>query len=129
MIERAHRSKSKNNFQGPRFIYASIDDWRNSEYIKEIFANRNSTLKNVYCEQKYGPLTSWRRSQAMKKRRELLDNKLIEKGYVNFPAILMVLKPGNKIYELEMDYSKIEHSNGLFQIEHSNERKTLNEPL
>ena len=105
-IERAHRGKRKrNNEGGPRPIYAAIDDWRHSEAIKGFFLNRQND-SGVYCDQMYGPRTTWRRSQALKVRKSLKENRTIIKGYVAFPARLMVMKRGDTKYSLWKDFSK-----------------------
>ena len=106
-IERAHRGKKKRNGKGgPRPIYAAVDDWRHSEAIKGFFLDRQND-SGIYCDQMYGPRTTWRRSQALRERKELKQQRKITKGYVAFPARLMVLKPGEDKYILWKDYSNL----------------------
>ena len=104
-IKRCHRGHKKKFGSGPRPIYAAVTDWRLSEKIKEYFLSRSNS-SGVYVDQMYGPRTTMRRQQALKLRKELKSSGRIVKGYVAFPARLMVLKPGQKEYELFEDFSK-----------------------
>ena len=62
MIERAHRSAPNREKKGRRDIYVKLYDWKDAEYIKKIFTHINIKDKQfrIYCEQKYGPLTTAR---------------------------------------------------------------------
>ena len=60
---------------------------------------------HIYMEQKYGTLTSLRRSKALEKRKALKDTKVITKSYVAFPAKLMVWNVTQKKYVLYEDFS------------------------
>ena len=104
-IERAHRGKNNRRTSVPRPIYAAIDDWRRSEEIKEFFLRKSTS--GVYCDQMYGPRTTWRRNKALAKRKELKASDKHIKAYVAFPARLMAKKPGDKKYALIDDLSKI----------------------
>ena len=106
-IERAHTGRPKRYRNCPKPVYAAITDWRVSEQIKQYFLSKNNS-SGVYCDQMYGTMTTWRRQQALKKRKELKANGEIVKGYISFPAKLMVLKPGRKEYSLHEDFSKME---------------------
>ena len=90
-IERAHRGRPSDHSNHPN-IFAAIADWRDSELIKGIFWRNNL---NIYCEQKYGPRTTWRRNQALMLRKQLKQDKMISSGYVAYPAKLMVKYPHN----------------------------------
>ena len=104
-IERAHRGKAKLHSQNrTRPIYVAISDWRFSERLKEVFLDkRNKT--GVFCEQMYGQRTTQRRNLALAKRKELKASNEIIKGYVAFPARLMVKKEGDVKYKLFKDFS------------------------
>ena len=94
MLERCHRGKprkSRGNSSSPTPIYALIDDWRNAEMIKEAFMTKPKDV-HIYCDQKYGKRTTWRRNQALQVRKELKRTGEIVSGYVKYPAILMVCK-------------------------------------
>ena len=107
MVERAHRGKARRNSKGgPRPIYAAIDDWRNSEKVKDLFLDKKNK-SGIYCQQMFGPRTTWRRSQALKMRKELKDQDPRTKGYVAFPARLMVKKQGDTKYHLYRDFSNV----------------------
>ena len=108
MLERCHRGKPPRKARGnssPTPIYALIDDWRNAEWIREEFRKKPKDFE-VYCDQKYGTRTTWRRNKALLKRKELKRNGDISNGYVQYPAVLMVRKKvGDDYYEYE-DFSK-----------------------
>ena len=80
-IKRAHRGKAKRKSKGsPRPIYAAIDDWRSSEKIKEFFLDRQNA-SGIFCQQMYGPRTTWRRNQALAKLKSLKESGQISQGY------------------------------------------------
>ena len=60
----------------------------------------------MIIEYKYGPLTTLRRGEAMKRRRELLEDKTLRNPYIKFPAQLMGKKDGQDSYELIEDFSQ-----------------------
>ena len=113
LFDRVHRGGG-NGFQdrkkGKRDIYALCAKWEDSEYLvwNSYGANKNKPKKDrVVIEYKYGPLTTLRRGEAMKKRKELLDNKLCRNAYVRFPAMLMVRKEGEEKYTMSEDFSNV----------------------
>ena len=67
------------------------------------YGNHTRPKDRVIVEYKYGPLTTMRRGEAMKKRREVLEAKLFRNAFVKFSAILM----GRK--DEEDNYSEIEN--------------------
>ena len=118
-IKRAHRETKRRNNEnhyraGKRLIFAAFHSWDLCRQIIETF--RLKCIREpafvIAADQKYGPLTSRRRSLALKKRKELKDNGDISGGYINFPAKLMVNvngqvdNLGKKIYSLHTDFSK-----------------------
>ena len=108
MVERCHRAapNSKYKGNGPRQIFASFVDWRDSERTKEAF--RKNSGGSIYVEQKVGPRTTFRRNIALKERKHLIEARSIFSGYVSFPARLMVKDSdarGAK-YRQWRDYSK-----------------------
>ena len=106
-MERVHRGKAKRNANGrSRPIYAAIDDWRVSEKIKELFADRKNT-SGIYCQQMYGPRTTWRRNQALALRKKLKEDGELCQGYVAYPARLMTKKRKDDKYTLYKDFSNI----------------------
>ena len=54
---------------------------------------------------KYGPLTTLRRGEALKRRKEVLVNKEYRNAYVKFPAVLMARKDGQETYRKIADFS------------------------
>ena len=112
MLERAHRSAPNPRYKGtaPRPIYVALFDWNQSQLCIEKFRQHNITNKNskILCEQKYGPITTQRRNQAMMMRKELKDSGEIVAGYVAFPARLMAKtshREGSK-YTMVRDFSR-----------------------
>ena len=123
MIERAHRSKPNRQKKGRRDIFVKFYSWKDSEYVKEQFARKNIKDRQfkTYCEQKYGPLTTARRNEALKARKELKSNGEIARGYVAFPAKLMVKLPNDSReakYRLHKDYSSVEISPEMLARHH-----------
>ena len=116
MIERCHRANTSPNYKGtgPRPIFAAFFSWKESEFVKNEFRknNVNNADCRIYSEQKFGPLTTKRRNQAMLYRKKLKDEGNIVRGYVAFPAKLMVKRTHareDKYFE-EKDFSKVEVS-------------------
>jgi len=111
IIERCHRSNNSKNYKGtgPRPIFAAFFDWNDSEWVKSEFRknNINDPSCRTYAEQKFGPFTTMRRSQALLLRKKLKEEGTIVSGYVSFPAKLMVKKPGGENYYLEKDFSQL----------------------
>ena len=118
-IKRAHRETKRRNEEnhyrtGKRLIFAAFHSWDLCQKITETFRTKCIREPNfqISAEQKYGPMTSRRRTMALKKRKELKDSGEISAGYINFPARLMVNTNrqvdvrGKKIYRLHTDFSK-----------------------
>ena len=82
-----------------------MDDWRHIDIVLSAF-KKNPGRDNIYVEPQFGPITTWRWNQALKLRKEMKQRKEIIKGYVEFPAKLMVLYPGEKTYVEKADFSK-----------------------
>ena len=61
----------------------------------------------MVIDYKYEPLTTLCRGEAMRKRKELLDNKLCQNAYVQFPVMLMVRKEGEEKYTMSEDFSNV----------------------
>ena len=114
-FERAHRSKSegfKNGKQGKRDIFVKLFDWNICEKLKSDFrkARMQNNGPNISCDQKYGPLTTFRRNHALNVRRDLKQRGEIVSGFISYPAKLMVRKTNSKTerYSEYDDYSKME---------------------
>ena len=104
MIDRCHRGGNPkfykdNNKHRP--IYAAMHRWKDCENF--IWEARKK--KSVLVDYKYGPMTTVRRNMALKKRREILDDKLVDKAHVAYPARLMGKGPGDTKYKLIEDFS------------------------
>ena len=113
MIERAHRSRPNRFKKGSRDIYAAFYDWKDTEYVQQLFTTKNIKDRKfkIYCEQKYGSITTARRNMALMARKTLKENGEIASGYIAYPAKLMVKYPGEKRdakFTLREDFSNTE---------------------
>ena len=81
LFDRVHREGGdgyEKRKKGKRDIYALCSSWDNSEFLvwNSFKANKNMPKKDrVFIEYKYGPLTTLRRGQALKLRKELIEKK------------------------------------------------------
>lgn len=93
-IERCHRSRPNKFKKGKRDIFAAFYDWNDSDTIRKKFRyngnNSDSDYNHVVVDQKFGSDTTWRRDQALLKRKILKKQKKIYSGHVEYPAKLMV---------------------------------------
>lgn len=131
MIERAHRSRPNQQKKGRRDIFVKVYDWKDSEYLKEAFSKKNTRDHEfkIYCEQKYGPVTSARRNEALKARKTLKANGDIARGFVAYPAKLMVKLPGDGRdvkYKLHEDFSNIDITPEML-VRHQPDAENVNE--
>ena len=116
MFERVHRGGGdgyNNSKKGKRDIYALCSHWDDSELLVwgSFDANKKKAKKDrIFIDYKYGPLTTLRRGQALKKRKEVLDQKLYRNAYVKFPAVLMARKEGEDVYSKIADFSNADVS-------------------
>ena len=82
MFERVHRGGGDgydNKKKGRRDIYALCSHWDDSELLVwgSFAANKNKPKKDkVFIDYKYGPHTTLRHGEALKKRKMILDQKL-----------------------------------------------------
>ena len=104
LFERVHRGGG-NGYQdekkGNCHNYALCRKWDDSEFLvlNSFDVNKSKPTKDrVVIEYKYGPLTSQRRGEAMKMRREILEEKAYNNAYVKFTALLMARKDGEDKY-------------------------------
>ena len=111
LFERVHRGGG-NGFQdkkkGKRDIYALCSHWDDSEFLvtKSYDVNKSKPKKDrFHIGYKYGPITTARRGEALKKRKEVLANKEYRNAYVKFPAVLMARKDGEENYQQIADFS------------------------
>ena len=104
-IERAHRGKrsdQQRNRSSPRTIYARLycsEDVKN--YVDKArllrIANKNF---QITVEQQFSELVQKRRNTAKMKRKELVANKEIVSGFVEYPTKLMIKRDGDLKYTL-----------------------------
>ena len=116
MFERVHRGGGDghdNKKKGRRDIYALCSHWDDSELLVwgSFAANRNKPKKDkVFIDYKYGPHTTLRRGEALKKRKEVLEQKLYRNAFIKFPAVLMARKDGEDNYSKIEDFSNLDVS-------------------
>ena len=82
-------------------------DWKDCEYLIKKFRENNIANKNstIYCEYKFGPLTTRRRNLALAERKKLKAEGEILGGYVAYPARLMVKTTAKSNYFMIKDFS------------------------
>ena len=116
MFERVHRGGGDghdNKKKGRRDIYALCSHWDDSELLVwgSFAANRNKPKKDkVFIDYKYGPHTTLRRGEALKRRKEILEQKLYRNAFIKFPAVLMARKDGEDNYSKIEDFSNMDVS-------------------
>ena len=90
-----------------------LSHWDDSELLVwgSFDANKKIAKKDrIFIDYKYGPLTTLRRGQALKKRKEILEQKLYRNAFVKFPAVLMARKAGEDAYSKIEDFSNVDVS-------------------
>ena len=104
MIDRCHRGgkpkyyKEKNKI---RPIYAAMMRWDKCEALVKAAREQNE----YYIDYKCGPLTTIRRNQALKMRKEMKRSGQVTSAFLKFPALLMGKRPGQEKYEVIRDFS------------------------
>ena len=119
-IKRAHRERKRTDDdephyrEGKRFIFVAFHSWDLCQTILKTFRLKNINDRHftISVEQKYGPMTTQRRSLAFQERKKLIDEGTITSGFVAFPARLLVNYPGEmnarnrKVYKSHSNFSK-----------------------
>ena len=108
MINRCHRG-GKQPRAGPRAIFANLFSWEDCEDIVEAFrkSNINDSTFGIYASYKYGRITTARRNEALKTRKALKASGQITKGYLAYPAKLMVQYQGETQFQEHENFSKL----------------------
>ena len=91
VFERIHRGKKSNDpnkKDKARPIFAVLYDWKHIQKLSDEL--RDAPPNNIYIDQQYGAITTYRRNQAFKKRKLLKEAKTIAGGFVKFPSKLFV---------------------------------------
>ena len=106
-IVRAHRSAAKpdSNKCRPIFVKFAREDVAEGINI-DLSRRENKTKSGVYfkCTKQYIKALQDRRNDALVKRRELLDDNSIIKGFVEYPAKLIVMFAGQSKYSKHSEY-------------------------
>ena len=105
LINRCHCGGNPTFYKGNgriRPIYINFMRWDTCEKLVDE-ARKQSEFSLDY---KFGPLTTIRRNQALKLRKELKRKGEITKAFIKFPAKLMGKKDPNGKYEVIHDFSK-----------------------
>ena len=99
-IERAHRGGEKRQNK-PRNIYTRFYCSENVKYYNTKIRELNMRkATDVTCSLQFSKKLTIRRNNAMMERNNLKSSGKIVSGYVEFPADLMIKKPGSTRYEL-----------------------------
>ena len=104
LINRCHRGGDRKYYKEEkriRPIYIAFMRWDTCEDLLNA-ARKQSEFSLDY---KYGPLTTVRRNEALKYRRELKGSGDIVSGFVKFPAVLMGKKTSEGKYTIIRDFS------------------------
>lgn len=105
-IIRAHRSKGRKSNDKPRVLFVKFDrDDTAYEYLAlftKINKERKTYIHNV--SQQYTESLQSRRNEALKHRRDLLNNDEALKAKVVYPATLKAMYPGTQTFELVRKY-------------------------
>ena len=109
MFERIHRGSAKegDDKKFPRTIFALLYNWNNVDVLMSEL-RKHGKGSNIYIDQQYGPITTYRRKLALNARKELKDAKTITSGFVKFPAKLMVKNGPKAKYFVQQDFSKVQ---------------------
>ena len=125
MLNRVHRGRPNPRKQQQRDIYANLYSWEICEKLVADFRKLNIEGKtDIRVEFKYGPRTTYRRNQALLRRKELKEMGDIMSGYVAYPARLMIKRPGRSKtdpYEEYEDFSKIKMPPKASRVASTNE--------
>ena len=113
-IERVHTASQKDANQystpGPLPSIAKFIDWNFSEKVKSNFikAARDSFQQDpnqtIYVPQMYSSSVTAHRNKAMLKRKELTRDERTIQAYVEYPAVLMVKKSGERSYSAYVEF-------------------------
>ena len=99
-LVRVHRSRNneKNRRQTPRPIFAKFSRDDVADMFLRACIEQKVTDHGYKVTKQFTPQLQVRRNEAMQLRRELLQRKEIEKGYVDYPAVLKCVKTGDRHY-------------------------------
>ena len=96
--------------KGKRDVFAVFYDWNQAQEVLWKF-RKNGRNSGIFIDQLFGKNTTYRRDLALQYRKELKDNGDIAKGFVAYPAKLLVkYDKDNKDekYTMVKDFSKEE---------------------
>ena len=105
-VVRAHRGKPAVNGK-PRVIICKMARDDIADEIDYKFANLGQQrINNIHCPKQFSPELQQRGNQAPFERKKLKEKNEISKGYIKYPATLMVCKPNGKTFMKHKTYSK-----------------------
>ena len=132
MLNRVHRSQPSSNplKKNRRDIFAALYSWQDCEFLIKKFRRHNIqdsgvNSDRVFIDYKYGPLTTLRRGEALKLRKELKADNSIVSGFIAYPARLMVKRSAGRDvpYVLEKDFSSEDVSAKIQELRHKTSRR------
>ena len=101
-LVRAHRSAKKNNNNRqrttPRPIFIKFDRDDTAENYLRTSINKKTINKGFKVQKQFTKPLQERRNLATHERRKMMDNGEIIKGFVEYPAVLKVVRPGDTKY-------------------------------
>ena len=113
MIERCHRGaySTDGKKKVKRVIHCLFRDWEDSQYVLNEFRKAciRGEANGISADQKYGDITPARRNQALLVRKQLKQAGTIARGFIDYPAKLMVKYSGaDSKFILHEDFSELE---------------------
>ena len=106
-IVRAHRRATKLGTNKTRPIFVKFAREDVAEGINKDLSGKKSKMKSgdfFKCTKQFTKALQDRRNEAMIKQRELLDENSIIKGFVEYPAKLIVMYAGHNKYSKYSEY-------------------------
>ena len=96
-----------NNYGTILPLIAKFSDWTFSEKVTSSFIRAAKDKKDetlIIVSQMYSALLTKQRNNAMIKRKELRKDDHRVQAYVKYPAVLMVIYPGESVYTSYAEY-------------------------
>ena len=96
-----------NNYGTILPVTAKFSDWTFSEKVTSSFIRAAKDKKDetlIIVSQMYSALLTKQRNNAMIKRKELRKDDHRVQAYVKYPAVLMVIYPGESVYTSYAEY-------------------------
>ena len=104
---KAHRvhSKGASSNGSPSYLVVKMVNWEFSEKVKSAFIQENQNGRSqVFISQMYSKSLTLCRNQSLKHRHEMKEEDPSIQGYIGYPVILMLKRPGEKRYKVGKEF-------------------------